>query len=300
MDLPPATGISENTERAVNSDLRIFTRWCDERGEAALPATAETIAAFVDAMAEMRAPATVRRYVASIVVAHRAIGMEKTVRSQPVRLALERMRRRKGRHQGHVHGLTAPLRQRMLEASGDRLIDVRNRALLAVAYDSMLRRSELSSLHVPDLLVETGGGAMLLVRDRKIYGEQPGEIVWIAPDTVRLVRAWLAESGIVDGPLFRSVRKGGKIGEGLHPSQVPRIFKAMAREAGLPDAVVEGLSAHSARVGAAQDMIAAGIELPEILQAGRWKSATMVNRYAKRLLAERSAAAQLARLQHRD
>ena len=81
---------------------------------------------------------------------------------------------------------------------------------------------------------------------------------------------------------------------------MPRIFKAMAREAGLPPAVAEGLSGHSARVGAAQDVIAAGIELLAILQAGRWKSTAMVNRYGERLLARRSAAAQLARLQRRD
>ena len=66
---------------------------------------------------------------------------------------------------------------------------------------------------------------------------------------------------------------------------------------GQPDQVVEGLAGHSARVGAAQHMIAAGIELPAILQAGRWKSASMVNRYGERLLARRSTAAKLAREQ---
>lgn len=38
-------------------------------------------------------------------------------------------------------------------------------------------------------------------------------------------------------------------------------------------------------------MIAASIELPAILQAGRWKSASMVNRYGERLLTKRNAAA---------
>ena len=80
---------------------------------------------------------------------------------------------------------------------------------------------------------------------------------------------------------------------------MPRIFKAMARRAGLPEDVAEALSGQSARVGAAQDMIAGGIELPAILQAGRWKTTTMVNRYGERLLARRSGAAQLARLQRR-
>ncbi len=130
-------------------------------------------------------------------------------------------------------------------------------------------------------------------------GEGRGEIVYLAKDTVALVRAWLRQAGIADGRLFRSVRKGGGIGERLDPSQVPRIFKEMARRAGLPDERVEGLSGHSTRVGAAQDMIATDIELPAVLQAGRWKSAAMVNRYGERLLARKSGATQLARLQGR-
>ena len=74
----------------------------------------------------------------------------------------------------------------------------------------------------------------------------------------------------------------------------------MAREAGLPEEVAQGTSrGTSARVGAAQDMVAAGIELPAILHAGRWKSTAMVNRYGERLLAGRSGAAQLARIQGR-
>ena len=66
-----------------------------------------------------------------------------------------------------------------------------------------------------------------------------------------------------------TVGKGGKLGERLHPSQVPRIFKEMACRAGLPPELVEGLSGHSTRVGAAQDMIASGIELPAIRMVTR-------------------------------
>ena len=290
---------SRNTERAVRSDLAIFARWCAERGLRGLPAEPGTVAAFVDAMAERRAPATVRRYVASIAAAHRAVGLEKVLKSPPVRLALRRMHRKKGRRQDQAHGLTWPLRQRLMEGAGDRLLDDRNRALLAVAYDTMLRRAELTSLQVPDLLEEIGGDATLLVRRSKTDSEGRGEIVWVGWDSLRLVRAWLGGGGIEGGPLFRSVGKGGRVGDRLHPCQVPRIFKAMARAARLPEAVVEGLSGHSTRVGAAQDMVAAGLELPAILQAGRWKSTAMVNRYGQRLLAQRGAAAQLARLQDR-
>ena len=293
-------GFSRNTERAIRSDLGIYAEWCADRELRALPASAETVAAFVDSMAETRSPATVRRYVASIAVAHKAIGCGKTLASPVVRLALKRMHRRKGRRQVQARGLTWPLRKRLLEAAGDRLIDDRNRALLAVAYDAMLRRAELAALEVSDLFVEMSGDATLLVRRSKTDTEGRGEMVYLACDTLRLVRVWLERSGITDGRLFRSVHKCGTLGERLDPSQVPRIFKGMACRAELPDALVEGLSGHSARVGAAQDMIAAGIELPAILQAGRWKTTSMVNRYGERLLARRSGAAQLARLQERQ
>ncbi len=290
---------SDNTERALRSDLAIYGAWCAERGMRALPAAPETVAAFVDAMAELKAPATVRRYVTSVDIAHRIVGCANAAKSEAVRLALKRMHRQRGRRQDQAKGLTWPLRNRLLDMAGERLIDDRNRALLAVAYDGMLRRSELSALQVPDLLEEMDGGATLLVRRSKTDQEGEGEIVWIAPDSLALVCVWLERSGIADGPLFRSVGKGGKVGGPLPPGQVPRIFKAMARAADLPASAVDGLSGHSTRVGAAQDMIGAGIEMPAILHAGRWKSTAMVSRYGARLQACQSGAARLARLQGR-
>ena len=109
----------------------------------------------------------------------------------------------------------------------------------------------------------------------------------------------LQRSGVRDGRLFRSLCRG-VVGAGLDASQVPRIFKAMAERAGVSGAVVQHISGHSTRVGAAQDMVASGIGMAAILHAGRWKTTTMVNRYGERLLARRSGAAQLARLQQRE
>ena len=292
--------VSANTERALKSDLRVFAAWCADSDLRALPAHATTVAAFVDAMAGRRAPATVRRYVASIAAAHRALGHAQTANSAPVQRALKRMHRTRGRRQAQVRGLTWPLRQRLLAAAGSRPIDDRNRALLAVAYDGMLRRSELTALEVDDLMEELDGSGALLVRRGKTDPEGRGAMVYLAPDTVALLRAWRARAGIEAGRLFRSVGRHGALGTRLDASQVPRIYKAMARRAGLPEDVAQALSGHSARVGAAQDMIASGIGLPAILQAGRWKTSAMVNRYGERVLARRSGAAQLARLQQRN
>ena len=291
--------LADHTVRALRADLDAFGSWCAERDLSPLPARAETVAAYVDAMAGSRAPATVRRYVCSIVAAHRAAGEEGPLDHPPVQRALQRMRRRNGSRQSQVHGLTWNLRRRLIGAAGDRPIDLRNRALLAVAYDAMLRRSELVALQVVDMTVDSRGSASLLVRRGKTDSGGAGATLYLHSDTVKLVGAWLDASGIASGRLFRSVTKDGALGEALDPSQVPRIYRAMAERAGLPSDVVRRISGHSPRVGAAQDMIASGIGIPAIMQAGRWKSASMVQRYGERLLAQRNGAAQLARLQKR-
>ena len=74
---------------------------------------------------------------------HKAVQLQNPLESTRVKLALQRMHRKKGRRQEQVTGLTWSFRQRLLNACAGRLIDARNRALVAVAYDTLLRRSEL-------------------------------------------------------------------------------------------------------------------------------------------------------------
>ena len=293
--------ISHNTERALRSDLAIWLAWCRREKRKPWPPRAATLVRFIDAKARCRAPATVRRYVSSICALHRAAGWKNPLDHVTVRMSLRRMYRHKGRRQAQALGLTWQVREKLIGSPGEpgeRLIDLRNRALLAVAYDAMLRRSELVTLRVSDLAFDHGGSATLFLRNAKTDPEGAGNILFLARDTADMVRAWLAGSGISRGPLFRAVRKNGVPGGGLDPGQVSRIYKAMAVRAGFDD-FAGGLSGHSARVGAAQDMIASGIGLPAILQAGRWKTAAMVSRYGERLLASRGAAAQLAWMQGR-
>ena len=75
---------------------------------------------------------------------------------------------------------------------------------------------------------------------------------------------------------------------GLRPNQLSRRIKQAAEAAGLGD----GFSGHSPRVGMARDLARAGIELPRLMNAGRWRSPTMPAHYTRNETAGKGAVAQ--------
>ena len=289
-----------NTERALRADTVVFTDWCGASGLAPLPALPATVAAFVAGMDETKAPATIRRYVSSIATMHRAARLPNPCANEVVRLALKRLHRTRGRAQAQATPLTRDLVDRMLTAADASPRGLRNRALLAVAYDSLCRRSELVALERGDFEVGPHGDGTLTLRRSKTDQEGHGSIRYLAGDTVRAVQAWLEVSGVAEGALFRAVGKGGAVGGPLDPGDIARVFKGMATAAELGPTHKAGISGHSSRVGAAQDMVRHGVELPAVMQAGGWKTATMVARYTAKLDARRSGAAKLAILQSRS
>ncbi len=291
---------SAATERALLSDSRVFTEWCSARALVALPVEPSTVAAFIDNQALTKKPATVRRYVSSISHLHRAADVPNPCERSMVKLALKRMAKTYGTVQRRAEGLTRQLVDRMLHASGDTLRDLRNRMVLAVAYDTLGRRSELVALRIEDLHRGASGDGSINIRRLKTDEMGIGSIRYLAPDTMCLVDEWISKAGLESGTLLRAVLKGSKVGGPLVPMEVTRIYKQMAAVAGLPLETVEAISAHSTRVGASQDMAASDrIEMPAIMQAGGWKSPEMIARYTARQHTRRSGSIKLAELQNR-
>jgi integrase len=245
-------------------------------------------------MAATRAPATVRRYVSSIATFHRAAGVANPCDALAIKLALKRMHREFGRAQQQAAPLNDELVRQLLRGRGTRLRDLRHRAMLVVAYTTMARRSELVAFQLADLQVEADGFGTLIIRRSKIDQEGEGAVAPIPADAMRHVQAWIDAAGITDGPLFRAVLKGNRLGGALDPGDVARCFKVMAHHAGLTADETARISGHSTRVGSAQDMLRYGEQLPSIMQAGRWKTAEMVGRYTAKQGARQSAAVRIA------
>jgi integrase len=284
------------TEKAMRSDVAIYTGWCATMNRQALPASFETVAAFVDAMAAIKAPATVRRYVSSVATFHRAAEVANPCDSQKVQLALKRMHREKGRDQQQAGPITDHVVVRMLTSAGHQLRDLRDKALLVTAYTTMCRRSELVALRCEDVQVDADGFGTVAILRSKGDQEGRGDVAAITPDAMVHLQAWLAAARIEAGPLFRSVRKGRflSIGGPLSAGDVAVIFKRMARRARLNSEEIGRISGHSTRVGAAQDMIRYEADMAGAMQAGRWKSPEMLARYTRRVNVRRGAVAKVA------
>jgi hypothetical protein len=102
----------------------------------------------------------------------------------------------------------------MIDATGDRLINARDCALLAFGMASAMRRSKLAVLDVADL-TEQPDGLHVLIRRSKTDQEGRRQVIAVPRGAklrpVELLQTWLARAEISAGPVYRQVALGGKV-----------------------------------------------------------------------------------------
>ncbi|HEY6619992.1 MAG TPA: tyrosine-type recombinase/integrase [Steroidobacteraceae bacterium] len=291
---------SANTIRAWRADWEIFVESCRVYRLESLPASSKTVRAFVfECLGKGKKPATVRRYVSTIGRAHRASGVLDPTVSEDVRLALKEMGRNSTARQKQARGLVWAEIEAFLSIEPRNLRDIRDRALVAVAYDTMCRREELVSLLAEDISEASDGSASILIRRSKTDTTAEGAAAYLSPLTMRMLNQWITQAGIKKGAIF--VRVHGAIGVGgpLTAQNVMTILRKVGQWIGLKREEWETISGHSARVGAAQDLLALNIDLSSVMQAGRWRDTRMPMRYGEKVLASRTGMARAAKSQGR-
>jgi integrase len=272
---------SDATVRAYQADVAAYVGWCDTAGEEAFPATPERLARYLAQGLARHAPATIRRRMVALRKAHHLLGLPDPISGTEVALAFRRRLRLNGRPSGQAVGLTAQLRDQLIAACPSTLHGARDAALIAVGYDLLARRSELVALRVEDLIRLPSGAGKVLVRRSKTDPFAQGRHGHLSKAALGRLDHWLAHAGHSEGPMFRPI-SGEAIGDRpLHPLAVNRALKLAATRAGWDRARIARLSGHSLRVGAAQDLVADGRTLPQIMLAGRWTSAAAVASYAQ-------------------
>ena len=215
------------------------------------------------------------------------------VHTEEVNLATRTVFRQKGRRQDQALGLTSSLKQKLIHACPDDLQGLRDRALIAVGYDTLCRRAELVQLQIDDLTIKPDGSGTILVRKSKADQFGDGRLAYLSAEALTHLHRWLDAASLKTGPIFRGIRGTQLMPDALHPYSVARILKDRSRDAGLDKTLVAKLSGHSMRVGAAQDMAAAGIDLGAIMHAGGWKSPDMVMRYIEHMDVQKSGMTRL-------
>jgi len=183
----------------------------------------------------------------------------------------------------------------MVEGAPDRLLGLRDRALLLLGFSGAFRRSELVALDVEDLEF-TGDGLVVTQRRGKTDQEGVGRKIGIPfggnPDTcpVRAVRKWLDAAAVMSGPVFRSVNRHGHVQPGrLSDKAVAIVVKRHAPAAGLDPLRYAG---HSLRAGLATAAAAAGASERSIMNQTGHRSVPMVRKYIRdgQLFRENAAA----------
>jgi integrase len=226
-------------------------------------------------------------------------GLPTSTTPEDVKLALKEMSRGKSARQRQTRGLVWSEIAVFLEFEPRNLRDIRDRALVAVAYDTMCRREELVSLFIEDIESAADGSGTVVIQRSKTDTRGEGATAYLSPLSMRLVGEWLEASRQKSGRLFVRVLGKDVVGEGLTAQNVTAVRRKVGIWIGLERKEWERISGHSARVGAAQDLLALNMDLPSVMQAGRWKDTRMPMRYGERVLAARSAMARAAKVQGR-
>ena len=287
-----AASIAPNTKRTYAAALK--------RLDAALEGQDLTDASLSIYIASLHAaglsPAVASMAVASVKFRCRLQGLASPVGPATDRVLAGLRREGKGRGRGQVDGVRfsqVDAAAAVAANDGGSVAGLRDAALLAVASDGLLRVSEVAALDVGDVQAEADGSGRLVVGESKTDQEGRGAVLYLGALTVSRVNAWLAAAGHQDGPLFRRVRRGGRVegdpGRRLSVNAIRRIIRSRAAAVGIEGRV----SGHSLRVGGAQSLAAGGASIVEMQTAGRWQSPAMPGHYARGQLAARGAVARI-------
>jgi integrase len=276
---------SQATIRAYASGWRDFLSFCEQQRVEALPATDQTVAAYLADMADRGAKAaTIARRLVVISQAHKAADLPSPTTSSLVSRTHAGIRRTLGTAQtGKAPALVDDLK-RMLEKLPVTRVGFRDRALLLLGFAGAFRRSELVSLDVSDLQFTRAG---LIVTLRKSKTDQEGRsrrlgIPYGSSERtcpVRSLQAWLESARIVDGPVFRALDRFQRVQPArLSDKAVALVVKRRAKAVGLDPARYAG---HSLRAGLATSAAAAGASERMIMSQTGHRSADMVRRYIR-------------------
>ena len=239
---------------------------------------------------------TVQHRLSVLSKVHQLKSMANPVQDPKVRDLLAKTRRayaKRGVTPDKKAALTLEPLQAMLATCDDSLRGVRDRALLLFGWSSGgRRRSEVIAATVENTR-KVGPRAysftLLHSKTNQSGTARPDAEKPVLDEAADALSSWLRRSGIENGPIFRRVRRGEKVGEPLAAAAVRDIVRKRAALAGLPD----DFAGHSLRSGFVTEAARQNVSIGDTMAlTGHTSPATLVG-YFRAAESQRSAAARL-------
>lgn len=259
---------AENTERAFKGDLVYWQAWLSavgydfEKG----PLTKDHASLFAIHHAEglpeeidqklvaqgykqalgPHKIATIKRRLASLSIALNLERLPNPTKDIEFRRIIEKLTKKYGEIGKKGRAITRDVLSAILDTCDDSLIGCRDLAVILFGWASGgRRRSEISDAELKDL---ESSGEDFIYHLPKSKTDQKAKGVTLPVNGVAALtlKDWISRSEISEGKIFRSVSKGGKIGESLSGVDINRIVKKRCKMAGYDPALY---SAHSLRSG---------------------------------------------------
>jgi len=172
------------------------------------------------------------------------------------------------------------LTQTCLQDAHNPTLGVRDAAIITVLYAAALRRQEIVDLNLADVDLKE---SKLRILGKGSKRRQ----VYLQPDAVTALEAWLELRGRHIGPLFTRVTKSGKVLlRRLTPQAIYYLLKNRQQEAGL-----DAFTPHDLRRTAITDLLSAQVDVLTVSAIAGHASADTTRRYDRRSEDSKKAAA---------
>ncbi len=275
---------SDATRLAYRLDAAHFVDWCDRRKFAPLPASVDTVAAYLADLASFGLKAaTIDRRRAGIRYMHLLAGHRTPTDSEAIKAVMAGIRRTLGTRVERKTPATAETMRAIIADIPTDLRGLRDRALLLLGFAAALRRSELVALNFDDL-EPADEGLLVNVRRSKTDQEGKGDFVSVPHGSrlrpVAALQAWLDAAEITEGAVFRSIWKGGaKVQGRLTTKSIASIIKKRFAAAGFDPT---NFSGHSLRSGFVTSALYHGADILRSMAVTRHKDVSTLKMYDRR------------------
>ena len=304
----------ENTKRAFDGDLAYWRAWLKAIGhDFNEPIEKKHLTAFITQHAEGLPPeidkilvdgeiqykkrkgphslATINRRVDSLSIYLQLMKLPNFCRDRDIGILLQKLTNKYGSSK-QKRAITRNILDDMLATCGDKMIDIRDKALLLFTWASGGRRRSEVVAATMENLTETEGGFVYCIAKSKTDQGGKGHDVPVMGRAAQALKEWLSISGVAEGPIFRSLTKSGKVHDkALSGIDVNRIVKKRIKLANYDESQ---FGAHSLRSGFITEGGKRGKPLGDIMKMTAHRNVATAMRYYESGAVIHNSAANLA------